>query len=170
MITIFSEEALPDHTAPRLCEEALAQATARFAVPCTDVVFVDCKGRMVLTKRRHAAAQGWWWMGGALSAGLTITENIGKLMQREIGMMPEGVTFLEPIHHVWADCRERPGARRDDIILLHYVQVPEEFIVRIKLDPEEYDIQAGLMRFDGTQEDLRPILYYVHGVIQKRLA
>jgi hypothetical protein len=96
--------------------------------------------------------------GGAATTGLSAEDSVAKILRREIGDDPTNkpVPFAFYEHH-WADSRERPGEYRQDRIIAWRVDVHEEEIARITLDPNEYEVGAGLMRFDGSQEGLRPI-------------
>jgi|AACY02.10.fsa_nt_gi hypothetical protein len=95
--------------------------------------------------------------GGGLNTNSTPEANLAKLMQREIGRVPEAVVYLAQFFHEWRETRERPGEARKDLIFLHFARVSEEDISFIVLNPKEYDAAAGILRYDGTQE-VRPVV------------
>lgn len=140
----------------RLSNEQYALATQALPVVCTDVVLVDQNGRFVLSYRKNPAAKGWWWSGGSWKAEYSREESIAKILQRELGFMPEKVTTLAVFDHFWSTRGEFPHKTgRHDIIFLHSVVIDEDTIAKIRLDPTEYDAERGFMRYDGTQE-VRP--------------
>lgn len=131
-------------------------------IVCTDLIFVDEQARFVLAYRRKACARGWWWMGGSLKAGMTREESVAKIMNREIGFVPEGIKLLCILEHFWSTRGEKPHKfGRHDIMFVHCVEVGEEIIRKIKLDPEEYEAECGFLRYDGTQE-VRPAVSEVY--------
>jgi ADP-ribose pyrophosphatase YjhB (NUDIX family) len=134
----------------------LSRAYDRLVSVCVDIVFVDSEDRFVLAKRKIHSAQGWWWKGGSMRRGENIEEAISRLIKREIGFVPEGVTFLEQFFHEWDMRAEEPcGNGKHDLIFLHFARVDEETIRKIRLDKAGYDADAGFMRYDGTQK-VRP--------------
>lgn len=172
----FPQEQMPAHQLAFLenepgksCDSSqseLALATARFPIPCNDLFLIDERGRVVLAKRRHAAAIGWWVFGGAGQTDKTAEETIELILKREIGFVPNNMRPVAIYDHFWADCRERAGGLRQDRILAWTATAGEEAIAKIELDPDEYFVEEGLMRFDGSQPGLRPVLYDMLDVIR----
>ncbi|MFT7644524.1 MAG: ADP-ribose pyrophosphatase YjhB (NUDIX family) [Candidatus Paceibacteria bacterium] len=148
----YVENQLPVFGNPWLTEQELSSATKKFTVVCTDVVLVDENNCFVLAYRKHSCAAGWWWNGGTLNANLTPAQNISRILEREINLIPQQVMFLDSFFHQWSDTRERPGEARLDFILLHFCKVSEAEINHILLDSSEYDSAYGLLRYNGTQE------------------
>ncbi len=149
----YKEEGLPEFTPPFLSDEEYARAQSALPIVCTDLIIVDDKGRFVLAYRLHPAAQGWWWKGGRMKTGDTPLASLTRLMQREIGFVPDGIRYFAHLHHLWAKRKESPqDTGKHDVIFLHSVVLDEKSIANIKLDPNEYDTERGLMRYDGTQE------------------
>lgn len=151
----------------RLSDEQYALATQALPVVCTDVVLIDTLGRFVLSYRNHPAAKGWWWSGGSWKAEYSREESIAQILQRELGFVPDKVTTLAIFDHFWSSRGELPHETgRHDIIFLHYVEVSEETIAHITLDPSEYDTDCGLMHYDGTQ-DVRPAVREAYELYSK---
>ena len=154
----------------RLSAEQYALATQALPVVCTDVVLVDDKGRFVLSYRKNPAAKGWWWSGGSWKAEFSREESIAKILNRELGFVPDKVTTLAVFDHFWSTRGELPHETgRHDIIFLHTVQVDEETIAKINLDPNEYDAARGFMRYDGTQ-DVRPAIRRAYELFRSKVA
>lgn len=155
----FQED--PNHTITPLRPNDQDYAMVGQCVPitCTDLVFVDENDCFVLPYRRNACARGWWWKGGSIKAGMTFDKSYANLMKREIGFVPEQLTFLANLHHFWAERGEAPHeVGKHDVINLHYTKVDEATIAKIRLDPVEYEAERGFMRYDGTQE-VRPVVH-----------
>jgi len=137
-------------------------------IVCTDLIFVDKEDRFVLACRRNACARGWWWMGGSLKAGMTFEESVEKIMVREIGFSPKGVKLLCILPHFWSERGEKPHEfGRHDIMFIHYLKVHEETIAQIRLDPKEYEVERGFLRYDGKQE-VRPAIREVYSIYRIR--
>ena len=115
--------------------------------------FLDEQGRFVLAFRRKAAGKGWWWLGGRERPGELPEQSLTRILLREIGFVPKDIRPLASFHHLWDERGEVPAdCGRHDLIQLFLAYVSEKIISRIRLDPEEYDAEKGLLRYDGTQE------------------
>ena len=140
--------------------DELSRAFDRLASVCTDIVFIDKEGRWLLAYRVIHSAYGWWWKGGSMRKGETIEQSLSRLMKREIGFMPEGVEPLAHFFHHWKMRNEAPQENgKHDEIHLHFMKVDDATIAKIEagLNPDEYDVVKGMMRYDGTQ-DVRPVI------------
>ncbi len=138
--------------------EELSLAFDRLVSVCTDVIFVDQAGRFVLAYRKIHSAYGWWWKGGSKRKGETDAESLSRLMKREIGFVPENIFPLDVVDHYWETRQEAPQEHgKHDELHVNYVEVDEETIAKIKLDPSEYDAERGFMRYDGSQ-DVRSVI------------
>ncbi len=58
---------------------------------------------------------------------------------------------MDQFFHAWGDTRECPGQARTDLIFLHAARVEETVLERLQLDAAEYEVDKGVMRYDGSQ-------------------
>jgi hypothetical protein len=122
----------------------------------TDVVLINPKKRtFYLAWRKAIPMNGWFWMGGNTGdINVSLPEGLLSVIKRETGFeMPlDRLTLRFGAEYFWKDRAQAPKDMACHMFGLTFsVDITEEEVAQIKLDPNEYE--EGILR-EFTREDM----------------
>lgn len=151
----FYVEDLNHQMPPRLLDnKTYALAMESFVVVCTDAILANRqKGIVYLAYRRVKPMQGWWIIGGKSFAGETPKDSIQRCFKRETSLeLPkERFALIGLNRYFWKDRKQEPQNVGSDNLAYTFIVEPtpdEIVIVSQSLDPQEYDRNIGLQKFN----------------------
>jgi hypothetical protein len=142
-----------------LDDETYAKAIESFVVVDADTLLVNQENQTIilLARRRHKPMQGLWMIGGRIFAGEDEVLAIQRVFQRETSLAIDAdrFHFIGMHRYIWSEREQAPQSAGSDNLCYNFALAltsDEIATVASHLDPEEYDLSAGLQEFG--REDL----------------
>jgi len=136
-----------------LPEDVYSQAISGFVIDCTDAVICDfTKKTFWLAKRNVEPAKNILWIiGGRRFPGETRVESVRRCFRREttLDIVESRFKYQLTNEYIWARRQQAPkNFGSHNIAHTYSIELSNEEIARIKLSPEEYDVQYRIREFD----------------------
>lgn len=156
----------------RLSDEEYGEALRRFIGVCADIVIMNSARREIyLARRRSKPMTGWWWLGGGNLVNETSQEAAARNFTRETKLIidPSRFVYRVDIDYFWKDRQQEPqnyGCHMEGKTFT--VELRDEEIDSIKLDPDEFDASEGLTPFTRemlVREGVYPAILNLYDLI-----
>jgi|CXWL01.1.fsa_nt_gi ADP-ribose pyrophosphatase YjhB (NUDIX family) len=140
-----------------LSEEVYEQALSSLIVVCADTVIIDREHKTLwLAKRIVPPISTDWVIGGRIGAGEKEQDGAQRIFAREtsLNLPRERFSFLGMNRYICSERKQYPQEKGSDTLSYTFIAelTPEEIqIVSKNLEPQEYDLSAGLTEFSRTQ-------------------
>jgi ADP-ribose pyrophosphatase YjhB (NUDIX family) len=148
-----------------MSDAAYAEAMDSMVIVCTDVVIVDPDSETImLVKRKAKPMKGWWWIGGRVRKGEPFVIAAARNFKRETGLdiALERFVYVMDSRYFWKDRQQEPqDAGSDNLAYTFSVELTADELEQIVLDPNEYEQEAGLTKFDFLAlkaPDIHPVI------------
>lgn len=136
----YGQENGPFETSVHLPEEHYRAALKRMVKYCHDAVFVDHEGNFLLAQRKPGKSpSGTWCIGGQVSTFMPLTDSLRETLQREtaLSIAPERFSYIGQ-NRYWFSGDANIGITHDAVVEIYVVQLTQEELSEIRLDPQEY--------------------------------
>lgn len=150
-------------TSAFLSDKGLLEVLDGRPIVCSDVLLTNTDKKAVyLAKRKHKPAEGYWVIGGQRKRGESAEATACRRFKAETGqdISDDRLSFLGVAEWIW-DYRSEPiqenvegSGGRHDINYIFSIDCTDKELAAYgaSLNPDEYDMDAGLTEFCSVQQ------------------
>ena len=161
----FADADLPPVPDTYLDDKTYALGLDTFVKGCCDIV-IQHGQRFLMAKRTIKPHPDWWFIGGRMAHGLSIEQNLDRILRREVGLArsapPELLTVT---HYRWRDRQQAPQHHGTSDLVLTF-----RYVLRsmdpLAFDAREYGGEGATYRWVTRDEilhdaSLHPAIHFI---------